>query len=288
MKDTNCLTAEMLIENEPSSYNIFKSDAVMTGFKDLDDITEGFLPGELICIAGRNSMGATGLALSILNRVCIRDRKHCLYFALAEDARSILSRLIANVSNKPDIFRPEHEDELKETLRKIEKSPFSINETAYFVDSIERTCEKQISKAPVDLVIVDYHQLIKIGKEDRSLISVHLKKLARSIKYPIIVLCQLDQSIDRRDDRRPLLSDLGSVGEMNHYADKVLLMYREDYYNTDTKNAAILQILVAKNNYAGRVGKVELLHKGGGIFVDIPKKHNNHHSRIHIEDDPKE
>ncbi len=117
------------------------------------------------------------------------------------------------------------------------------------------------------------------------MISVRIKQLARSIKCPIVVLCQLDQSIDRRDDRRPLLSDLGCVGEMNHYADKVLLMYREDYYSTDTKDAGILQILVAKNNYAGRVGKVELLHKGGGIFVDIPKKHKNHHRKTHIEDD---
>lgn len=274
MKETNCLTAEMLIENEPSIHNIFKSGGVTTGFKNLDGITEGFLPGELICIAGRNSMGATGLALCILNRVCIRDGKRCLYFALAEDGRNIISRLVVNVSNNQDIFRLEHEDELKETLRKIEKSPLSVNETAYFVNSIEKACEKQISKAPLDLVIIDYHQLIKIGKEeDRSLISVRLKQLARSIKCPIVVLCQLDQSIDRRDDRRPLLSDLGCVGEMNHYADKVLLMYREDYYNVDTPNARILQILVAKNNYARRVGKVVLFHKGCGIFEDIPKKH---------------
>lgn len=286
MKDTSCLTAEMLIENEPSIHNIFKSGAIKTGFKDLDDITEGFFPGELICIAGRNSMGATGLALSILNRVCIKNGKRCLYFALAEDGRNIMSRLVANVSNNQDIFRPEHEDDLKETLREIEKSLLSVNETAYFVNSIEKACEKQISKAPLDLVIIDYHQLIKIGKEeDRSLISVRLKQLSRSIKCPIIVLCQLDQSIDCRDDRRPHLSDLGCVGEMNNYADKVLLMYREDYYNVDTPDTGKLQILVAKNNYARRVGKVELFHKGAGIFEDIRVKHKHYHRKIHLEDD---
>lgn len=286
MKDTNCLTAEMMIENEPSIRDIFRSGSIKTGFKDLDDMTEGFFPGELICIAGRNSMGATGLALSILNRVCIKEGKRCLYFALAEDGRSIMSRLVANVSCNQDIFRSEHEDELKDTLRKIERSLLSINETAFFMSSIEKTCEKEISKAPVDLVIVDYHQLIKTGKEeDRSLISVRLKQLARSIKCPVIVLCQLDQSIDRRDDRRPRLSDLGSAGEMNHYADKVLLMYREDYYGTVTKDAGILQILVAKNNYARRVGKVELSHKGGGIFDDNPPKHKHYNRKIHSEED---
>ena len=133
MKDTSCMTAEMLIENEPSIHDIFRSGAIKTGFKDLDDMTEGFFPGELICIAGRNSMGATGLALSILNRVCIKEGKRCLYFALAEDGRSIMSRLVANVSCNQDIFRPEHEDELKDTLRKIERSLLSINETAFFI-----------------------------------------------------------------------------------------------------------------------------------------------------------
>ena len=286
MKDTSCMTAEMLIENEPSIHDIFRSGAIKTGFKDLDDMTEGFFPGELICIAGRNSMGATGLALSILNRVCIKEGKRCLYFALAEDGRSIMSRLVANVSCNQDIFQPEHEDELKDTLRKIERSLLSINETAFFISSIEKSCEKEIGKAPVDLVIVDYHQLIKNKKEeDRTFISVCLKRLARGIRCPVIVLCQLDQSIDRRDDRRPRLSDLGSVGEMNHYADKVLLMYREDYYSTDTKNAGILQIFVAKNNYARCVGKVELSHKGGGIFDDISKKHKRYHRKIHLEED---
>ena len=117
------------------------------------------------------------------------------------------------------------------------------------------------------------------------MISVCLKQLARRIKCPIIVLGQLDQRIDRRDDRRPRLSDLECVGEMNHYADKVLLMYREDYYNTDIADTGKLQILVAKNNYAKRVGKVELIHRGAGIFEDIPVKHKHRHRKIHLEDD---
>ena len=97
-------------------------------------------------------------------------------------------------------------------------------------------------KAPVDLVLIDYHQLIRTGKnEDRAVISVRLKQLARYLRCPIIVLCQLDQSIDLRNDRKPLLSDLENIGEMNHYADKVLLMYREDYYSIDTDNKGIFK-----------------------------------------------
>lgn len=78
MKETNCLSAKLLIENEHSIHNIFKSKAIKTGFKALDIMTEGFYPGELICIAGRKCMGVTGLALSILNRVCIKKNAACI------------------------------------------------------------------------------------------------------------------------------------------------------------------------------------------------------------------
>lgn len=279
MKNTSCLTSEMIIENEPSIHNIFRSGALKTGFKDLDDMTGGFFPGELICVAGRHSMGSTGLVLSILSRICVKEKERCLYFALADDGRNIMSRLVANVSRNLAVFRSEYEHELKDTLRIIEKSPLYINETAFFLDDIEKTCEKQIDKTSIDLVIIDYHQLIKMGKkEDSSLISVRLKQLARRIKCPIIVLCQLDQSIDLREDCRPILSDLKNVGEMNHYADKILLLYREDYYNIDTDNKGLAALFVVKNNYARRVGKVTLVHKGGGIFEDAPKQHKHHHT----------
>ena len=279
MKNTSCLTSEMIIENEPSIHNIFRSGALETGFKDLDDMTGGFFPGELICVAGRHSMGSTGLVLSILSRICVKEKERCLYFALAGDGRNIMSRLVANVSRNLAVFRSEYEHELKDTLSRIEKSPLYINETAFFLDDIEKTCEKQIDKTSIDLVIIDYHQLIKTGKkEDSSLISVRLKQLARRIKCPIIVLCQLDHSIDLREDRRPILSDLKNVGEMNHYADKILLLYREDYYNIDTDNKGLAALFVVKNNYARRVGKVTLVHKGGGIFEDAPKQHKHHHT----------
>ncbi|MCR5268598.1 MAG: hypothetical protein K6E16_08785 [Lachnospiraceae bacterium] len=273
MKDTSCLTAEMIIENEPSVQDIFRSGALETGWKDLDDMTGGFLPGELICVAGRHSMGSTGLVLSILNRVCVKEKKSCLYFSLAEDGRNLMSRLVANVSGNQAIFQPKYESQLKDTLGKVEKSPLYINEKAFFLKSIEKTCEKRIRKTTVDLVIIDYHQLIKTKrKEDSSIISVRLKRLARSMGCPVIVLCQLDPCIDLREDRRPLLSDLKSVGEMNHYADKILLLYREEYYNIDTDHTGVTEIFIAKNNYARRVGKVTLLHKGGGVFADAPKQ----------------
>ena len=267
MKNARCLSAKMLIKNESSIHDIFRSGVLKTGFKNLDNMTGGFFPGELICIAGRRSMGSTGLALSMVNGICVQEKKTCLYFSLAEDGRNLMSRLVANVSHNPFIFRPEYKVQLKDALHKVEKSPLYINETAFFVDTIEKTCEKQIRKAPVDLVIIDYHQLIRTGKnEDRAVISVRLKQLARYLRCPIIVLCQLDQSIDQRNDRKPLLSDLKNVGEMNHYADKVLLMYREDYYSIDTDNKGITEIYVVKNSYARSVGMITLLHHGDGIF----------------------
>ena len=265
MKDKSFLTTKLLIKKEHS----IKAGEIRTGFRDIDMITGGFLPGELICIAGRHSMGATGLALGILNSACVKEKKTCLYFALAENGRDILTRLAADVSRDQDILRPEHKNKFKDTLKKIERSPLYINETAFLAGTIESTCKKMNSRTPVDLVIVDYHQLVRTGKEDdRSLVSARLKKIARSIGCPVIVLCQLDKSIDLREDRRPVLSDLRSIGETDNYADKVLLLYREDYYNINTGNAGKAEVFIAKNNNGRSVSMVSLLHKGGGIFVN--------------------
>ncbi len=242
MKNSCCLTTECVIKREPTIKNIFRSGAIMTGFDDLDDITGGFFPGELICLAGRYSMGSTGLALSILNRVCIKEKKRCFYFSLADGGRNIVSRLAAIVSHNQDIFRPEYEQELKDALKIIKKTPLYINEEAFFVDSIEKACKKLVKKKPIELVIIDHYQLVISRKKgDRSLISARLKRLARRIGCPVIVLCQLDSSIDHRDDHRPLLTDLISPGEMRYYSDKVLLLYREDYYSIDTNDKVMLK-----------------------------------------------
>lgn len=157
MKGKSCFTAEKLIKNESSIHNIFRSGVLKTGMKDLDGMTGGFLPGELICVAGREAMGSTGLALSILRNVCVKEKKTCLYFSLAENGRALLSRLVANVSHNMDILKPEYEHQLKDILRSIEKSPLYINEKAYLLKSIERACEKLIRKTTIDLVIIDYH-----------------------------------------------------------------------------------------------------------------------------------
>lgn len=266
MKDTSCLSMEYLIENEPSIKDIFRSGALMTGLKDLDNVTGGFAPGELICIAGRHSMGVTGLALSMVNRACIRGNKSCIYFTLAEDGRALMRRLVFNVSQNLSIYQPQNERMLRNILGKIERSHLFVNESAYTVSSIEKTIEKQMEKIDIDFVIIDYHQLIKGNTKDRSLITLGLKKLARKIRRPVIVLCQLDNSIDKRDDHTPHLTDLRGVGEIDNYADKVLFLYRDDYYNMNSESKGQASIFVVKNTYAHKVGKVVMTHKGGGIF----------------------
>ncbi len=238
MKDTRCFTAKKAT----------KLKALKTGFRDLDAMTGGFFPGELICIAGRHSMGATGLTLSILRKVCVKEKNACLYFSLAESGRELVIRL------------------------NEKKAPLYLNETAFYIKTIEKTCKKKLKEDSIDLIVIDYYQLIKTKKDkDASLIPLRLKKLARNIKCPVIVLCQLDKSIDLRDDKRPLLSDLRSVSEMDQYADKVLLLYRDEYYNYDTDKKGTANVIVAKNNYGQGVGNVTLIHKGCGIFEDTLK-----------------
>ncbi len=209
-----------------------------TGINDLDKMLGGLVNGEIVCIAGRRAMGKTGLALSIVKRACIKEGKTCLYFALAEDKAHIIKRL-------PDAG----------------EAPLYINDRAFSVKKIKKACKKLGKKNKIDLIVIDYLQLIWSKRGYLTLVSNKLRKLARKLDCPIIVLCQLDYRIGSREDNRPVLSDLVHTGAMNDYADKVLFLHRDDYYNIDSDKKGILEVFVAKNVYGRNIGSVELAYK---------------------------
>ena len=224
---------------------------LMTGIDALDKKTGGFRPGEVICIAGRRSMGKTGLALSVLKRSCIEEKRPCLYFSLSEDKACLKGRLKEAFSDE-----------------KVRKAPFKIYENAFSTDEIEKVLKKRKKSKSPALVVIDHLQLIAEKGENRTYISNRIRHIARKMKCPIVVLCQLDSDIDRRKDKRPILSDLRSIGEMDHYADKVMLLFREDYYDYDTEKKNVAEVFVAKNN-SGPIGAVALSHNGRGLFEDL-------------------
>ncbi len=285
MKATDYKKAEKIIKEagqlKPKSR---KKAALMTGFKGLDDFIGGFKKGELICIAGRPSMGKTGFALSIIKNICIDGGKGCLYFSLEDDSLSLIKRLNAIVSDNAyctysenDMERPE----IKKSLKSIGKAPLYINDGAYSIHDIEKTSRKLAGKAKIDIIIVDYLQLIsakgkgkKKSEDYLSDVISSLKMLARKLECPIAVLCGLSRKIEKRKDHMPMLSDLKDSGRLDYYADKALFLYRDDYYNIDTERKGEADVIVAKNSAGGPVGIVLLAHKGGGLFEDMIKKHS--------------
>ena len=251
----------------------------MTGFKELDDLTGGFYRGELICIAGRPSMGKTGLVLSILDRACVNGEKNCLYFSLAENVECILMRMTAIASGEdPYTFRSNNTDNpmFKVPMKRIEKAEIYINDRAYTIRGIEKTCKKLSGKTCIDLVVVDYLQLVLedghgIADTDISGIVNRLKQLARKLKCPVVVLSMLGRGVENREDHIPRITDLKEYGGLYCYSDKVIFIYRDDYYNIDTDKRGEAEIIVAKNNLR-HIGTVTLKHSWGGAFDDMHNK----------------
>ncbi len=273
MKGTGCKTAKELMKKiRPFITGGDEDDIFYTGFKELDEAIDGFRSGELICIAGRHCMGKTGFILSILAKSCVNGNKSCLYFSLEDTARILLMRLAAIVSDK-DIFalRPEQRNkkDFKIPLRKVGDAGLYINDSAYSIKDIEKTCRKLSDKTRIDLVVLDYLQLVR--PDTRSDIVNRLKQLARKLQCPVVVLSQLAPKADDSEDDMPMISELKNQGSIDCYADKVLLLYRDDYYNIDSDKKGQAEIMVVKN-VSFFLGEITVSHRGAGAFDDISKR----------------
>ncbi len=249
--------------------------ALTTGFEKLDSMVKGFGKGELICVAGSASIGKTGLMLSILDNIYAGGDRNCLYFSLGETASLFLKRLLITASDKendPDEKNNPHRKKCKEILKRIEEAGLYINDDAFSLRKIKKVCKEFDRKNHVDLIIIDYLQLVRAGKKtdietDCSIIANELKQLARQLKCPVVVISRLDRNVLQRTDHRPRIEDLNDNTGLRFYADKILLLHREDYYSIDTEKKGVAEIMVAKNPEKG-LGIVVLHHKGCGIFTD--------------------
>ena len=250
-----------------------------TGFDELDRFLEGFYAGELILVGGRPSMGKTGFAISLIKNLCMDDNKSCLYFTLSESPKILIERIIKMVANMdvtdPQSLSPKKRERIKETAKAIRKSSLIIEGKSISIDSITRKCLKHSLQDKPDFIVIDYLQLI-YSKDERSNDSQllpyvkKLRKTARLIKCPIILLTQLPRTIEERANHRPMLCDLREYGLIEGYADKVIFLHRDEYYDFDTERKGIAEITVAKNRN-GCIGTIELAHLGRGLLVSKPE-----------------
>lgn len=249
---------------------------IPSGFYDLDSLTAGFQPSDLIIVAARPSMGKTAFCLNIAQEVGIRKKKPVCVFSLEMSKEQLVQRMLCSEaeidSNRLRTGHMHAEDwsKLAKAMSEMGDSPVFIDDTpGATVTDIRAKCRRLcMEQKELGLVIVDYLQLMESSskKLDRvheiSQISRGLKNLARELKTPIIALSQLSRAVESRQNKKPMLSDLRESGSIEQDADIVMFIYRDEYYNPenlDSKGKA--EILVAKQRN-GPVGNVDLLFQG--------------------------
>ena len=243
---------------------------VPTGFLDLDNMLTGMHAGELIILGARPSMGKTSLAMNIAGNACFDKGKAVAVFTLEMPREQIAMRLLCSDARvdmqkvRKGILSDEDWMKLARSLGPMAAAPMYIDDTAGLTPSQLRSrCRRLMMDAGLDLVIVDYLGLMRAdGKvESRQLevseISRQLKAIALELKIPVIACAQLSRANKDRLDKRPVLSDLRDSGSIEQDADVVMFLHREEYYNRDTEDKNIGEVIVSKQR-SGPLGTVKL------------------------------
>ena len=266
-----------------------------TGFEDLDNLTSGLHGSDFIILAARPSMGKTAFALNVVQNVAIRAAKKVggppktvAFFSLEMSKEQLVQRMLcaeANIDSQRlriGELRDEDWAMLINTADTLSSANIYIDDTAGITAMDMRSRARRLkAEHGLDLIVVDYLQLMQgSGKKNNSgdrqqevsEIARSLKALARELDVPVIALSQLSRSVEARQVKRPMLSDLRESGSLEQDADIVAFLYREDYYNPETENKNITELIIAKHRN-GPVDTVNLFfHKQYTKFVGLSKR----------------
>lgn len=241
-----------------------------TGFIDLDYMTAGFQPSDLILVAARPSMGKTAFVLNIAQHMAFRNDVTVAIFSLEMSKEQLVNRLLSLESkvDSQSIRTGNLADDdwvsLIEGAGIIGNSHLIIDDTpAISITELRSKCRKYKLEHNLGVIMIDYLQLMTGGKSESrqqeiSEISRSLKALARELNVPVVALSQLSRAVEQRPDHRPMLSDLRESGAIEQDADMVMFIYRDDYYNKDTEKKNVAEIIIAKQRN-GSIGTVELV-----------------------------
>ncbi len=245
---------------------------ISTGFYDLDYKTSGLQPSDLILVAARPSMGKTAFVLNLAQYICVRNKVPTAIFSLEMSKDQLINRVLSMESKvdsqamRTGNLNQADWEKLIESAGIISEAPLIIDDTpGISIGELRSKCRKYKLENDLQLVIIDYLQLMTGGgrgsesrQQEISDISRSLKALARELNAPVIALSQLSRACETRPDHRPMLSDLRESGAIEQDADVVMFIYRDDYYNKDTEKKNISEIIIAKQRN-GPIGTVELV-----------------------------
>jgi len=246
-----------------------------TGYVDLDRMTSGLQPGDMIVVAGRPSMGKTAFALNIAEYVGVEQKLPVAIFSLEMSGPQLAMRFLSSVGRldqhklRTGKLGDEEWDKMTVALGKLHDAPIHIDETgainATDLRARARRLHRQFGK--LGLIVIDYLQLMTSsrGNENRateiSEISRSIKALAKELQVPVIALSQLSRKVEERNDKRPLMSDLRESGAIEQDADIIIMMYRDEYYNKDTQDKGVAEVIIGKHRN-GPTGTVKLTFMG--------------------------
>ena len=266
---------------------------IATGWTDFDKITSGLHENQFIIIAARPAMGKTAFALNLATNVVTSSKKSVAVFNLEMGAEQLANRMLSSLGQiegyKFMSGKLNNNDYVKfnEALSQLEDTNLFLDDTpGITIGEIRSKCRRlKASSSGLDLVIIDYLQLISGGKnygvnrqQEVSDISRSLKMLAMELNIPIIALSQLSRSVESREDKRPLMSDLRESGSIEQDADIVAFLYRDDYYKKELRNdnnTSISELIIGKHRN-GTTGTINLLFKRDtSTFLNFTKEGSN-------------
>ncbi len=245
---------------------------VPTGFTELDKMTAGLQPSDLIILAGRPSMGKTAFAMNIAQNAALLDKTGVAIFSLEMSKEQLAMRLLCSAghidSQRVRTGKLHNEDwpKLTRAVGMLTEAPMYIDDTpAISVLEMRAKVRRLAAQFPLGMIIVDYLQLMRgrNSTENRtqeiSEISRSLKAMAKELKVPVIALSQLNRSLESRTDKRPMMSDLRESGAIEQDADVICFIYRDEVYNKaeDNPNHGIAEIIIGKQRN-GPTGTVKL------------------------------
>ena len=259
---------------------------IPTGFTELDRMTAGFQRSDLIIVAARPSVGKTAFALNIAQNVATKTNENVAIFSLEMSAQQLVMRMLCAEGNinaqnlRTGKLTPEDWGKLTMAMGSLSNAGIYIDDTPGIrISEIRAKCRRLKQESGLGMVLIDYLQLIQGSGRNRenrqqevSEISRSLKALARELEVPVIALSQLSRGVEQRQDKRPMMSDIRESGSIEQDADIVAFLYRDDYYDKESENKNIIEIIIAKQRN-GPVGTVQLAFiKEYNKFVNLERR----------------
>ncbi len=267
------LVVELLDRVQEMADNPNDITGVPTGFIDLDKMTSGLQPGDLVVLAARPSMGKTAFAINIAEHVALNEGLPVAVFSMEMGAAQLAVRIVGSIGRvdqghlRTGKLSDEEWPRLTEAIERLRTVSLHIDETPGLTPSELRANSRRLARqcGKLGLIVVDYLQLMSgsggSDGDNRATelgeISRGLKMLAKELQCPVIALSQLNRGVEQRTDKRPMMSDLRESGAIEQDADIIMFIYRDDYYNKDSKDPGVAEIIIGKQRN-GPTGTVRL------------------------------